>query len=178
MKMVTIAVLAGLLLACLVGCQNGTLPSSAASPSPALASSGAADPQIRAAIQQHLQHASNLNLQAFDTDIKQVTVQGDHAQAQVDFHIKGGQGVMQMTYQLENRAGAWAVVASNPAGGDTSHPPADQSQAPGAAAVPGEGSPSLADTLRSFKQDGTAGSPPILPPGHPPLSNSASAPPQ
>lgn len=178
MNMRTIAMLAGLLLACLAGCQNSAQPGSAVSPSPAAAPSGAADAQIRAAIQDHLQHASNLNLQAFDTDITQVTVQGDHAQAQVDFHIKSGQGMMQMNYQLENRAGTWAVVASNPAGSDVSHPPVDQSQAPGAVPAVGESSHSLADTLRSFKEGGGAGAPQELPPGHPPLNNGASQSPQ
>jgi hypothetical protein len=178
MKMRTIVVLAGLLLACLAGCQNTAQTGAAVSQSPAAAASGAAEAQIRAAIQEHLQHTSNLNLQAFDTDIKQVTVQGDHAQAQVDFHIKGGQGVMQMTYQLENSAGTWAVTASNPSAGDGSHPTVDQSRAPGAAPAPGENPHSLADTLRSFKEGGAAGAPQELPPGHPPLNNGAGPPPQ
>jgi hypothetical protein len=160
------------------GCQNSAEFGSAASPSQDQAGTSAAEPQIRAAIQQRLEHASNLNMQAFDTDVKQVTVQGDHAQAQVDFHIKDGTGVMQMTYQLENRAGAWTVVDSSPAGGDFSHPPAGQGQAPATPPDPGGTSHSLADTLRSFKEGGAAGAPPELPPGHPPLNSNAGAPPQ
>ncbi len=175
MKLTMIAVLAALLSAGLAGCQNSAQSGSAAAPSQAPAQSSSSEAQIRAAIQEHLEHASNLNLQAFDTDVKQVTVQGSQAQAQVDFHIKGGSGVMQMTYKLENRAGTWTVVESNPAG-DFSHPPAGQSQGPATAPTPGGTPDSLADTLRSFKQ-GAAGAPPQLPAGHPTLNNdSAPAP--
>src|SRR5689334_5364876 len=53
---------------------------------------------IRTAIQAHLAHKGTLNLQAFDTDVKQVTIQGDHAQAEVEFRLKGGPGAMQLTY--------------------------------------------------------------------------------
>jgi hypothetical protein len=175
MKRTMIAVLAALLSTGLAGCQNSAQSGSAAAPSQAPAQSPSSEAQIRAAIQDHLEHASNLNLQAFDTDVKQVTVQGSHAQAQVDFRLKGGSGVMQMTYKLENRAGTWTVVESNPAG-DFSQPPAGQSQAPATAPTPG-GPPDLADTLRSFKQ-GAAGAPPQLPPGHPPSNNDAASAPR
>jgi hypothetical protein len=173
MKKTIIALLAGLFLAGVAGCQKGTEPSrtgsdSAVAPSVQTTQSSSPEPEIRAAIQEHLEHASNLNLQAFDTDVKQVTVQGSQAQAQVDFHIKDGSGVMQMTYKLENRAGTWTVVESNPVG-DSSHPPAGQSQAPATAPAPGGTPDSLADTLRSFKQ-GAAGAPPQLPPARPPLN--------
>jgi hypothetical protein len=171
MKLAMIALLAGLLSAGLAGCQNNAPSGSANSPSQSSAQSQA-DAQIRAAIQQHLEQASNLNLQAFDTDVKQVTVQGGHAQAQVDFHVKGGPAVMQMIYQLENRAGTWTVTESNPAGGDSPHPPVDQSQAPSLAPTPGGNPDSLADTLRSFKEGG-AGAAPLLPPGHPPVNNNS-----
>jgi hypothetical protein len=43
----------------------------------------APEDSIRTAIQAHLAHKGTLNLQAFDTDVKQVTIDGDHAQAQV-----------------------------------------------------------------------------------------------
>lgn len=134
--------------------------------------SEAPEAQIRTAIQAHLAHITNLNLEAFDTDIKQVTVAGDHAQAQVDFQVKGGPGVMQLTYQLEKREGNWAVVDSNPAGSNFSHPPLDQGQEPPASASGGS-SHSLADTLRSFKS-GDGAPPSSLPPGHPPVAGTSS----
>jgi len=43
---------------------------------------------IRTAIQAHLAHNGNLSLQSFDTEVKQVKLEGDHAQAQVEFHYK------------------------------------------------------------------------------------------
>ena len=168
----------------LAGCQKSAAPNSPApepsssiSPSQAPAPSGSPEAQVRTAILAHLAHTSNLNLQAFDTDVKQVNVQGDHAEAQVDFHVKGGPGVMQLTYQLENRGGAWAVIDSNPVGSNFSHPPLNQSQAPGTPVAPGGNAHSLADTLRSFKE-GASGAPPALPPGHPPLNNNAASSPQ
>lgn len=109
---------------------------------------------IRTAIQAHLAHKGTLNLQAFDTDVKQVTLQGDHATAEVEFRLKDGPGAMQLTYALEKRDGAWSVTESEPVGSNFSHPGLDPGQsAPNA--VPGAGH-SLADTLRAFK----AGVPP------------------
>jgi hypothetical protein len=171
MKMPLIVVFVAFLL---TGCQNGA---SSGSTSQAPAEASPDEARIRTAIQEHLEHASNLNLQAFDTDVKQVTVQGDHAQAQVDFHIKGGTGVMQMNYQLENHGGTWAVLNSNPAG-DSPHPSVDQSQVPATVPGPGGDPHSLADTLRSFKEGGAGGATPQLPPGHPPLNNNSGSAPQ
>ena len=119
---------------------------------------------IRTAIQAHVAHKGTLNLQAFDTDVKQVTIDGDHAQAQVQFQVKGGPGSMQLTYALEKRDGNWSVIESDPVGSNFSHPALDQGQSPPMNGTTGA-SHSLADTLRSFK----AGSAPeqSLPPGHP-----------
>ena len=82
------------------------------------------DQQIRSAIQAHLTQVNNLNLQSFDTDVTNVKIQGDHAQAQVDFHVKGGPGVMQFAYQLERRDGNWTVTQSNPVGAHSDTAPA------------------------------------------------------
>jgi hypothetical protein len=184
MKQAIIALFAIVLSAGVAGCQKSAAPSSPATepslsipPSQVPAQSASPEAQIRTAILAHLAHTSNLNLQAFDTDVKQVTVQGDHAEAHVDFHVKGGPGVMQLTYQLENHGGAWAVIDSNPVGSNFSHPPLNQGQTPGTPVAPGGNSHSLADTLRSFKE-GASGAPPVLPPGHPPLNNDPSRPPQ
>jgi hypothetical protein len=161
--------LAGLLALGLAGCGNGAQPGAGSGPSQAVAASQSSETEIRAAIQSHLAHDKNINLQSFDTDVKQVTIQGDHAEAQVDFHVKGGPGVMQLTYQLAKQGGTWGVVESDPFG-DSSHPPVNQSEAPGAAATPSSEPDSLADTLRSFKQ-GAFGAAPNLPAGHPPINS-------
>lgn len=109
---------------------------------------------IRTAIQAHLAHKGTLNLQSFDTDVKQVTIEGDHATAKVEFRVKDGPGAMQLTYALEKRDGAWSVTESDPVGSNFSHPSLDQGQsAPNAAQGAGH---SLSDTLRAFK----AGVPP------------------
>jgi hypothetical protein len=141
-----------------VGCKNdsGALKSRAQSP----------QDSIRTAIQAHLAHKGTLNLQAFDTDVKQVTIQGDHAQAEVEFRVKGGPGAMQLTYELQKRDGAWSVVESDPAGSNFSHPALDQGPNPQINGTAGA-SHSLADTLRSFKAGAAPEQP--LPPGHPPI---------
>jgi hypothetical protein len=106
---------------------------------------------IRAAINSHLASRGNLNTSAFDTDIKKVDVQGDEAKVDVDFHVKGGPGVMQLTYNLKKSGGAWAVVESNPIGSNFTHPALDPN-APTTGVPPGAagGAPSgdIMDSLR------------------------------
>ncbi len=138
-KMALLAVVATLVL----GCKNG----SGAGNSQAQTAENA----VRAAIQDHLVHQGNLNLQAFDTDVKKVTVQGDHAQAEVEFRLKNGPGAMQLNYSLEKHDGAWSVTSSD-VGSNSSHPAPNGSQGEsqgGSSTMPGA-SHSLADTLRSF----------------------------
>jgi hypothetical protein len=158
----------------LSGCKQNAAPAAVDGSSASQAETP--ETQIRTAIFAHLASKGTLNLQAFDTDVKQVTIQGDHAQAQVDFRVKNGPGTMQLTYQLEKRDGVWAVVDSNPDGGDFSHPPLEGgSQAP-QTGVPdaSDNGHSLADVLRSFKSSG-AGAAPTLPPGHPPINPNSGA---
>ncbi len=104
---------------------------------------------IRASIVQHLNSLKSLNLSAMDMDVKQVTINGAQAQAQVEFRPKSGApaGVgMQVTYALEKRDGAWVVLKSQ-VGGEIIHPAAGQ------------------------PPDSVHGSmPSALPPGHPPVS--------
>jgi len=98
---------------------------------------GSDDEAIRAAIRQHLEKSSNLNLAAMETDFQQITVQGDHAQAQVLFRTKQDGASMQMTYSLERQNGEWTVLKGSPSGGQMQHPPTDGSHA---APGPGEAS--------------------------------------
>ena len=107
----------------LSGCGSGAAPEPGASPVHGVLAQSQ-DQQIRAAIQAHLTQVNNLNLQSFDTDVTNVQIQGDHAQAQVDFHVKGGPGVMQFAYQLERRDGNWTVTQSNPIGAHSDTKPA------------------------------------------------------
>jgi hypothetical protein len=107
----------------LSGCGSGGAPQPGASPVHGVQAQSQ-DQQIRSAIQAHLTQVNNLNLQSFSTNVTNVQVQGDHAQAQVDFHVKGGPGVMQFAYQLERRDGNWAVTQSNPVGAHSDTAPA------------------------------------------------------
>ena len=87
---------------------------------------------IRSAIDAHLAQNSNLNTEAFDTEVQNVNIQGDQAKADVAFRVKGGPGVMQLTYDLKKTGGTWAVVQLSPVGGNFTHPAPD-----GSAAAPG-----------------------------------------
>src|SRR5258708_21025198 len=113
-------------------------------------SAASTENEIRIAIEAHLSHKGTLNLQAFDTVVKQVTVQGDRAQAQVEFHVKNGPGLMQLTYALQKAGGKWPVIESNPVGSDFSHPPLDPSKSPSIGA-PTESASIVSDALRNFK---------------------------
>lgn len=101
---------------------------------------------LRAALEKYLSGRSGLDLAAMDIEIKQVTTQGNTAEAQVEFRTKTGKGSMQMTYLFERQGNMWVVKGSRP---------------PRRAGAAGMGS-------------ATGGSetvqPGQLPPGHPPLT--------
>jgi hypothetical protein len=152
----------------LLGCNH-----QGASVSGALAAPSAnADPNdaIRTVIQARIAHNGNLNLQSFDTEVKQITIDGARARAQVEFHAKNGPGAMQLTYALEKRDGAWIVVDSNPGGGNFAHPPLDGSQIPSQRGTRGADS-SVFQTLDKL-HGRTAANSQNLPPGHPPVAAS------
>lgn len=83
---------------------------------------------IRASIEKHLNSRSDLNLSAMDREVKTVSVNGDHASAQVEFRLKGGDARMEIEYALERQGKDWTVLSSQPMGmGDAhsgmEHPP-------------------------------------------------------
>jgi hypothetical protein len=161
MKRIGSIVLALSLLLVLAGCKK---------------SAASTDNEIRVAIEAHLAHKGTLNLQAFDTVLKQVTIQGDRAQAQVEFRVKNGPGMMQLTYALQKTGGNWAVVESNPVNADFSHPSLDPSQSP-AAGAPAGSNPIVSDAVRNFKMGGTPATS-NLPPGHPAVGGNSQSTPQ
>jgi hypothetical protein len=147
------------------GCQYR---SNSVSGAPVFASADASpNDAIRTAIQAHLAHNGNLSLQSFDTEVKQVNLDGDHAQAQVEFHTKSGPGSMRLTYALAKRDGTWLVVGSTPGGSNFSHPALDKTQAPAA----GETMVGDSAIFRALDNFHTSAAPPPqdLPPGHPPV---------
>ena len=76
---------------------------------------------IRASIDKRLNGRPDLNLSAMDRDVKQISVNGDHATAQVEFRLKQGNGSMQIEYALERQGGEWTITNSQPAGGQSPH---------------------------------------------------------
>jgi hypothetical protein len=110
--------------------------------------SGNDNDAIRNAINSHLAAHGNLNTAAFDTEIQKVDVKGDQATADVAFHVKGGPGVMQLTYNLKKTGSAWAVVESNPIGSNFTHPALDANGAPTSSAIPGVPAPDIIDSMR------------------------------
>jgi len=152
-------------VAILAGCQQHANSLAGA---PAVTSADASpNDSIRTAIQAHLAHNGNLNLKSFDTEVKQVNRESDHAQALVEFHVKNGAGTMQLTYVLTKRDGTWSVVGSTPGGSNFSHPALDKTEAPEAAKTMG-GDSAIFRALDNFH--GIAVMPSQeLPPGHPPV---------
>jgi len=136
---------------------------------------------IRAGINQHLASLKTINLSAMDMTINNFSVQGNEAQAQVEFRPKTGapQGAgMQVNYTLAKQGdGTWVVQQTTPAGGSIQHPaPGEnppQSMTTGSTPGPGTQMPNFNDLV-----GGASGA--ALPPGHPavnPQGNSGSAPP-
>jgi hypothetical protein len=76
---------------------------------------------IRASIEKHLNSRADLNLSAMDRDVKQVSVNGDHATAQVEFRVKGGDAHMDIQYSLQRQGKDWTVQDSQPMGMDENH---------------------------------------------------------
>ena len=92
---------------------------------------------IRASIEKHLNSRSDLNLSAMDREVKTVSVNGDHASAQVEFRLKGGDARMEIEYALERQGKDWTVLSSQPTGmGD---PHSDQQRPPSSAPDTGNG---------------------------------------
>jgi hypothetical protein len=125
---------------------------------------------IRSGINQHLAGLKTLNLGAMDMNITNVSVQGDQAQAQVEFKPKSGGppgAGMQVAYSLQKQNGQWVVQNTQPAGGSIQHPgPGENPHMNGAA--PSSGS---MPNFRDLVPGGAAGNSGALPPGHPPVKS-------
>lgn len=87
--------------------------------------------EIRASIEKHLTSRADLNLGAMDREVKQVSVNGDRATAQVEFRLKGGDAKMDIEYSLQRQGKDWSVMSSQPIGMGDPHSGMD-SNSPGA----------------------------------------------
>jgi hypothetical protein len=120
---------------------------------------------IRAGINQHLTSLKTINLGAMDMSVMNFSIQGNQAQAEVEFKPKTGapQGAgMQVNYTLQKQNGVWIVQNTQAAGGMIQHPAPGQNPQTMNPASPSTGSmPNFRDLVPGGGNSGT------LPPGHP-----------
>ena len=76
---------------------------------------------IRAGIDKHLSGVAGLNMSVMDREVKQISINGDHASAQVEFRVKQGTATMQVNYTLDRQGSEWNVVSSQPSMGQNPH---------------------------------------------------------
>jgi hypothetical protein len=150
---------------------------------------------VRAGINQHLAGLKTINLSAMDMEVLNVSVQGNQAQAQVEFRPKTGAPAgagMQVSYALAKQNGVWVVQTTQPMGGSIQHPGpgenphvtpgmttpgvptsgapsgAPSGMPPNSSTSSGSPSPNSPSSLPNFRDLVPGGSPPnALPPGHP-----------
>ncbi|HLX00009.1 MAG TPA: hypothetical protein VKR82_15300 [Candidatus Acidoferrales bacterium] len=122
---------------------------------------------IRSGINQHLASLKTLNLGAMDMNITNFSIQGNQAQAQVEFRPKTGapQGAgMQVAYSLEKQNGLWVVQNTQPAGGSIQHPAPGENPHTNATSPSSGSMPNFRDLVPG------GGNSNALPPRHPPIS--------
>ena len=132
---------------------------------------------IRVAIEKYLSGRSSLNREAMEMKIGQVTIEGNTAQAQVEFQAKGPAAAgftMQMQYQLERQEGGW-VVRSSRAAGDGSMPSQGGATVPPAAGT-SDAMPAGHPPVGSVPSPGGAAGASQLPAGHPPIREASKTP--
>lgn len=106
---------------------------------------------VKQAVQDHLRNNKGINMSAMDMTVDSVSVDGDHAQANATFKVKGGGATMAMVYSLERHGSGWLVLKSQPSNGEFVHPPMDKTHS--GAATPGppaaSGTPDVTDFLKN-----------------------------
>jgi hypothetical protein len=130
---------------------------------------------IRSGINQHLASLKTLNLGAMDMNITNVSIQGNQAQAQVEFRPKTGapQGAgMQVAYSLQKQNGLWIVQNTQPAGGSIQHPGPGENPHMNSTSPSSGSMPNFRDLVPG---DGSSNA---LPPGHPSINGQGNTQPQ
>ena len=130
---------------------------------------------IRDGVVEHLTSLKTLNVSAMDVNIKSVSIQGDKAQALVEFLPKSGAPAgagMQVSYALEKENGSWSVKKTLGTGGVIEHPApgANPHMQPGQTGAPDITSPPLYQDL--LHREVIKPKAP-LPPGHPQVDPSS-----
>lgn len=106
--------------------------------------------QVKRAVQDHLRNNKGINMSAMDLTVESVTVDGERAQADATFKVKGGGATMAMVYSLERHGSGWLVVKSQPSNGEFVHPPMDKIHSGGATTGPAvSGTPDVTEFLKS-----------------------------
>lgn len=129
---------------------------------------------IREGINQHLASLKTINVSAMTVDVTNYSVQGNQAQAQVEFRPKSGGppgAGMQVSYSLEKQNGVWVVQNTQPMGGNFQHPgPGANPNMP--SSDPASGQSGSMPNFRDLVPGGAAGNggAQTLPPGHPPVN--------
>lgn len=129
---------------------------------------------VRAGINQHLVSLKTINLGAMDMNVIHVTVQGNEAQAQVEFKPKSGGppgAGMQVSYSLQKQNGQWVVQNTQAAGGSIEHPGSGENQNANPASPSTGSMPNFRDLVPGGA--GPGGNSGTLPPGHPPVDSQA-----
>lgn len=129
---------------------------------------------IREGINQHLASLKTINVSAMSVDVTNYSVQGNQAQAQVEFRPKtgGAPGAgMQVSYTLEKQNGVWVVQNTQPMGGNFQHP-GPGANPNGMPSAPADGQSGSMPNFRDLVPGGGPGNggAQALPPGHPPLN--------
>src|SRR5713226_597973 len=128
---------------------------------------------IRAGILQHLNGVGTLNMSAMEMDIRTVSINGNQANAEVEFRPKTGAppgAGMQVSYNLEKRDGAWVVQKTQPTGGMIQHPDTNKNPHLNQDVHSG-GLPNFSDVLNPTGAPAHG----ALPPGHPPVNSPPAA---
>jgi len=136
------------------GAAPGSQDSPSAPPAAPLAGSPASPGDtalVTQAIQEHLRDNKGINLSAMDMTVDSVAIDGDRAQANATFRVRGGGATMEMVYSLERHGAGWLVLKSHPSNGEFVHPPMDSAHS-GAAAPASPtppGTPDVTDFLKN-----------------------------
>lgn len=122
---------------------------------------------IRASIVQRLKGRADLNMNVMVPEFKQISVNGNQATAQVEFHLKQGSASMLINYSLQRQGGKWTVVNSVPVG----HPGVGQMPPSGSQSGDQDTVPTFNNLLDGQQPSGDQ----ALPPSHPPVHGSGPA---